>query len=465
MKTLLFVICFYQINSAHSNVKVIESNSSLIETLVDAVFVGFQEMFSKNIPVINLITCEGRQNTSKDFKTRLVIKYFLSLEVNVRIETSSGIADISGRRRRRNIFIVENLENIDELLQKIQLKYFRFNGFFLIVFLDKIDKIEEVLKFFLNLKILNINVIHQDANGEILVETFMPFRENRCMSSIPILINKFINGKFINDIFFPEKVKNLDSCPIRVSTSTNIEPYVVAKKLSDGSLSLGGVDIKVLMTLSDFLNFKINYTYFGKIGIFKDKETSTGTIKVLYDGNADVSISSWSIIADRLKSLDATVSYISESVILAIPTGRELTTIEKLLFPFSIKVWIAVVACFSIGLIAIFIINRQSKRFQNFVFGSSVQNPSLNLFIGFVGGSQKTLPGRNFARFILMVFLLYSLIIRTLYQGSFYNFMRSNRRHNEIESVNDMVKKDFNFFSLSYGIFLTLRGIDRMEKR
>jgi hypothetical protein len=40
-----------------------------------------------------------------------------------------------------------------------------------------------------------------------------------------------------------------------------------------------------------------------------------------------------------------------------------------------------------------------------------------------IGGGMTSLPGRNFARFNLMVYILFSLIVRTGYQGKQFEFM------------------------------------------
>jgi hypothetical protein len=40
-----------------------------------------------------------------------------------------------------------------------------------------------------------------------------------------------------------------------------------------------------------------------------------------------------------------------------------------------------------------------------------------------LGGGMISLPGRNFARFILMQFILFSLIVRTGYQGVQFDMM------------------------------------------
>jgi hypothetical protein len=112
----------------------------------------------------------------------------------------------------------------------------------------------------------------------------------------------------------------------------------------------------------------------------------------------------------------------------------------------------------------IFLINSRSKVVQNFVFGTNVKTPYLNLFIAFIGGSQKKLPGRNFARFLLMMFLMYSLVIRTIYQGSFYQFLKSNKKHREAQSVDELTEKDFKIYAFSAYLEL-FENFEALKKR
>lgn len=165
------------------------------------------------------------------------------------------------------------------------------------------------------------------------------------------------------------------------------------------------------------------------------------------DERADLSISNWWMQEDRLKFFEASVSYISDQIFFVVPPGRNLTTFEKLILPFTFHLWLLILGCFLFGFLVIFIIQRRSKATRNFVFGTGVTNPYFNMFIGFIGGSQSALPKRNFARFLLAVFLMYSLIIRTIYQGSFYKTMRSHKRIKEVQSIDEMIEKDFRFYT------------------
>ena len=62
------------------------------------------------------------------------------------------------------------------------------------------------------------------------------------------------------------------------------------------------------------------------------------------------------------------------------------------------------------------------------------------------GLQQTVLPTRNFSRFILMMFLLFCLVNRNVYQGALYLILRSDGHRKEIQSIQEMVEKDFKFY-------------------
>lgn len=135
-----------------------------------------------------------------------------------------------------------------------------------------------------------------------------------------------------------------------------------------------------------------------------------------------------------------------------------------MVYPFKYHVWIVILVIFSCGLLVILIVQFQSKKIQDLVFGSDNQTPYLNMIVAAYGGSQKKLPRKSFARYLLMVFLMYSLIIRVTYQGSFYKLLRSNKQHSEVQSLQEMVDKNFTFFA-SYGSMELLNATEALRDK
>jgi hypothetical protein len=116
---------------------------------------------------------------------------------------------------------------------------------------------------------------------------------------------------------------------------------------------------------------------------------------------------------------------------------------EKLLFPFDRTTWGLFIGTFVIAFAVISVVKRMSMNWQNLVFGNDVKSPSLNVLRVFFGLGQLRLPTASFARFILMMFILFCLIFRTAYQGVFYEMMTTNMKKPLPSSIEDMLESNY----------------------
>lgn len=129
----------------------------------------------------------------------------------------------------------------------------------------------------------------------------------------------------------------------------------------------------------------------------------------------------------RKHEKDTTVGYIYDSAVFVFPPGRPYSSLAKLFFPFKSGVWICAFKSFLAMVIAILILEYISKKTCQFVIGRHNDAPVLNLLSIIVGGSTTThqLPRRNFARTILIILLLSTLILRNAYLGNLVNFLQT----------------------------------------
>lgn len=439
-------------------------NSQLIEA-VDKIAA---KVFALNITTLNIVLPSSSKSFAiNDFKRDFITKVLSHSEVAVRLESPNNIRMISGKRRRFNFFLVESFIQLADICAIIKPQNFWFNGFYLIVILHASNfDCEIIFKMLWELQIFNVLVAFSDETNSVRINTFIPFNSKRCNDTTPILINVFESGRFLNGVenLFIDKMKNLHGCPIRVSVTNDSQPFIFVKVLTNGSYALSGQIVNFFNTISEALNFHINYTYIGIEGDFNEQDTSKSALGEILNGNADLSLSNWWIKIFRLKYFDITTPTASERLIFVIPSGRDFSPIEKLIFPFTPSVRILIVMCFVLGLIVIFIIKFLPHSVQNFVFGTGVRNPYLNILIGWTGGTQPVLPKRNFARFILMMFLMFSLVMRTVYQGSYYRLLYSSRQHKEIQTIDEMVEKDFKFYVYSENADM-FKGEEEISKR
>lgn len=459
---VLTVLIFLESFLGSEQTSEIYYNQRNLSQMVCAVNEIVNLIFSDYADTLNLISTETSVSFEVlDFKDQLIAKTADTLSVLIRHELTSNIRIVPTRRRRCVIFVIWSFEDFLEAYDIMTPELFKFNGLYLFVFVNgELFEIEQVFQCLWKIQVYNVIVIFETIENTIKLQTFMPFTEKSCDSSKPITIDEYKNGFYVNgkQNLFPNKMNNMHGCTMRISIANSTKPYVISERQTDGSYKVTGGDIRLITALAESLNFEINYVFIGDEGYFYENGTSEGPLKYLFDEKVDMSMSNWWLQNNRLKNFDYVSSYSSDKLVLVIPPGTDLTTLEKLIDPFTVKVWSLILSIFVIGYLVITFIKSRSKVTQRFVFGDS-KNPHLNMFIGFYGGSQSILPNTNFARFLLMTFLMYSLVMRTVYQGSYFKLLTSNKRHEEVQSIQEMVDKDFKF------LFYTGDADERVEIR
>lgn len=266
--------------------------------------------------------------------------------------------------------------------------------------------------------------------------TFVWYKPENCGQPQLIEVNRFdkIIKKWEKSKFIIEKFENLNAC--RLIFGVPRDPPGLNFKYNETSKEIYGYNLKVLTGLARHLNYTMSLNpYFANNNTFIDNKLGADAL----------------VLMQKINSAFATEAFITRPYIFSdqyvtIPPGEAYDAYEKLLLPFDSYVWALTIFMFSMALISIVMIKFSGIEVQRFVFGRKVQTPTMNLFAHFFGISQCILPGRNFARFLLMIFVLFSLIWRTAYQAKMFEFLQSNLTKPEIQSIAEMIEKNFTFF-------------------
>jgi hypothetical protein len=408
-----------------------------------------------NIKTVNLISFDD--STSVDtFKSELLLGNSRNPEALFHLENVSKLK--KGQESRHfSIFIMQSLAEFSIITACINSKDFKFSGFYLFIPLQKstdaskIDgktyfETQKIFKKMWQLQIYNVNVLHHQ-NNSITLQSFSPFQEKNCNDTTPRTINEFRNGKFQSDQIFPVKMKSMNRCPIRVAFAIKgSEPFVISKNTSK---TMKGRDVKLVQALAESLNFTIDYILVESKGNLLENGSTTGLWKSLANGAAEFSPANSGFKPIRLKYFDATTPYADNQDIFIIPPPKDLTSFEKLFLPFQIISWGMIAMCFVVGSFVIWIVGKTPAKVRRIVFGDDNHHPQFNLFKAFIGESHQILPMNTFARFLLALFMIYSLLIRTMYQGSVFKILQSNLKHKEVQSLAEMIEKGFNFYGTS----------------
>lgn len=213
------------------------------------------------------------------------------------------------------------------------------------------------------------------------------------------------------------------------------------KNFNNCTLSVGAKDIVQKFSKIDVrrINFNVAEIFTRKFNItFKYEEEGDDLNEII---STLITLHTWN---NRNDSLREDLQSYQQSIILydsitfQVTKGANYTEFEKIILPFDCPAWYMITATFAIGYSVIFITYRFPRLNQNSVFGTFIRNPSLNLTMIFFGIGLVQTPGRNFARFLFMLFTIYSLIIRTAYQSKMFEFMTSDVYHPTATTVDEL---------------------------
>lgn len=449
MKIFLKILLLFYFVAAASSVKLEEIKKTGHTTLLKGMNF-LMDQFENHLAItLNLLSIQD-DDDGNELRNILYESFMQNPRFRVRQGMMEVIEQVAVAPRRNSIICVGSYKHFLIFYSRISPIAFEYSGYFIIVIVQA--TFEDLQKIFDNLwkiSIYNINVVYKEHGNRMSIYSFFPFRSpTDCSNTTPVVILElFRNGTLVRHKhkIFPNKMKNLEQCPIRVSTPRLLAPYISEYIDKNGHKKLRGRDFEILKVLSQNLNFHMNITLFNDIGVMFSNGTATGIMKALLDDQADFAIGDFWLRTHRLNFLDASKPYSAEKLVFMIFSGKEMASLEKLLHPFHICTWFFLVISFAIGYLVIFITKLLPANIQNFIFGRNVKYPYLNMWISLCGSVQNQLPQRNFSRFILMSFLLFSLVIRSAYQAKMFKMMQLSMKYPEPKTIQDMIDLDYKF--------------------
>lgn len=429
LSTLIFVLFSIQQLSS----KKLLARNNFVSHAINALL---QEYFAKISPKIDVVyVCDNKSSSSEKFITQILRNKNDSLVFNV-----YKIFNIDAPIKLNNssaIVVFDSAESFRQLCRKIEwqtnpavrfkhLTYFPGASFSDLEHLKDNTTIEKFKitdakhffrenNFINDFSIDNVNFLMETKKSIELVASFL-FTPKACKENQFKTINHFGKKatKWETSSFYPDKYQNLHRCKVKI------------ERLGEHLLSHTN---KIFINLTNSTETKTSSDFF--IYLEEDRDTSYATAFIMFINEKAISKK---VIGHY---------FMFDKLVFLIPQGDLYTSLEKLLAPFEEEVWIAIAVTLSVGFMTIHIINYTGTKVKKFVFGSSVKAPTMNFVSIILVGSQVKTAGRNFARFIFTLFVLWCLIIRTCHQSKLFENLQSDRRKLEAQTFDDLVDKNF----------------------
>lgn len=416
MKSLFLLVLMSVCRCAFCDKKSLEFHA--IRSIID-------EYFAINSPKIDII-CFGNQTSGSE---KLESDLLRSRNTKISFKVSQGGKNNRNQLNGPSILIFDSAKTFREMQINItwqghpaerhqHLVYFPNASF---------DDFSEVGDTF---AIDNVNFLKGDAGKSIELVTSFMFSPEMCHKNKFVSINRFTrqNMRWDNSNFYPNKYQNFHGCPLTVG-------------FDERDRNKRRPTYVLLVEFSGIFNFELDFKYIDLLKVVQNEAESRDLDLINLSGsNGDL-------------NLVSSIAFAHEIAKLTIPPGEPYSELEKVFLPFKFDVWISILATFAISLVTIQVINLCTPKVQNFVFGRNIRTPTMNVLNIFLCGGQRKIPGRNFARFMLMMFIIWSLIIRTCYQSEYFKHLQSDDRKPRLRTISDLMENNFTLYIESKVVF------------
>ena len=148
----------------------------------------------------------------------------------------------------------------------------------------------------------------------------------------------------------------------------------------------------------------------------------------------------------RKNHLSETKSLFIDKIILVIPPSKRVDPIQKLFLTFELFTWLGLFIVVVIACIVLSILKFFPSKYHSFVVGENIKSEILNVWNILLGGTQEKLPTKNFARYLLMMFVMVCLVMRTLYLGSLYNLLKNDISEKTLKTIEELINSNYDFY-------------------
>ncbi|XP_037932326.1 uncharacterized protein LOC119667112 [Teleopsis dalmanni] len=282
--------------------------------------------------------------------------------------------------------------------------------------------------------VLNTVVMFEDLDGSIVFYTYKLFGAECWKDIVLSYSNKYENGVLMRNYLFPRRLQNFYKCELRVCVYES-PPFTQIKGDKNKEIDLlnlnrlSGIEGDLLKILAEKLNFSVRLTISEEFGIIGTESNSTGCFALLENDTVDIAIGGFSSALTHYYLFSSSYTYYDTKLIFVIRMYWSQDHIKKLLYPFE---------------------NNVCETIQIFIFGDGNQRPVLNMVIVFLGFSLDVPPKRNFARFLVMLWLIVTLLMRSSYQGKLFDVLRFSIMAQQLEAIEELIEQQCLLFAPAY---------------
>ncbi|XP_062539259.1 uncharacterized protein LOC134207567 [Armigeres subalbatus] len=358
-------------------------------------------------------------------------------------------------KQRHNLLFLDSWRSIERLQAFLRSNQFDFTGRYLMVVTpsesDCASLANELLELTSDLLIYDVNVLCLQ-NETVVLRTYFPYgHENRPLPHIETW-NTYHALGFQQDVpHYPRKLENFFGLPLRIAIF-HMPPFMTfTRNANNRIIDYGGIEGELIKEISKHFNMTLDPVQPMRNsglrwGTLSANGTGSGAIGLVINGTVDMAISFFGNDLLRQKFMSFSMSYYQSALVLIVSPGTEYGTFDKLFLPFQFTLWIAFVIVFINGLVTILILQFFPLPVQQFIYGRGNRAPFMNYYKATFGYSVDPEPTRNFSRFLVLLWIIFTFVLRTAYQDQMFGNLHRQLNHSTVRGWDQFVSEGYRIF-------------------
>ncbi|XP_053699472.1 uncharacterized protein LOC128746450 [Sabethes cyaneus] len=347
------------------------------------------------------------------------------------------------------VTFIESYSNFQRIAELYSSQQFNHFGYYTVIYRNVSEsEIQLTFRSFWQLQITKAVLIVSNDDNSPLLYSYTPYSRNKC--GTPTIHSFELPNR--TTPLFQAHFTDFHECPLRFGTFESL-PFIHFTPTSTGDdrrTAVAGFEGELVSTIAGKLSFRIDAVVPSdgiQWGVAR-RNGSTGLMKILQDGTVHFGAGCLGLSADRNEILQPGTSHYASRVVFAVPDGHPYSAFEKLFRPYERSSWIAIGITVCVAGATILLLSLAPRTVRQFIYGTDNQVPFYNTISIFFIGSVHRTPRRNFARTLLILWMIFCLEIRTVYQGLLFKYLRSDSNHEPVDTLAGIERSELYYHML-----------------
>lgn len=341
------------------------------------------------------------------------------------------------------------------------------------VFENVTDTVAKIVEHLSEAKVINGIIMFPNPENPLILNIFSwyPYGNNSCGKNFDKSekIDSCAFGTFqTNTPWFGNEIpKQLNNCTVRIRT-VPWPPFVMEPSYHLQGTDLyefeDGLEIQLFNAISERMNIGVIYSMSEKKynwGTVLDNGTSTGLFLALEEGRADIVMSSLALQQKRAENLDASKSYIQESLTWCVPHANTQSPFQKLTGTMKLETWCLVIVSFFAFSMAIWSLSCVEK--NELSTYKSPENTFQNVLSLALGMAVRVPPKTYVIRVFLFIWIISTMFFDIEYTTYMISTLTSSKYEEQIKTLEDILRYDFNLY-INQNSMTYLNGSNRLMR-